>query len=71
MLSNGNIGLLTNMAKRAGLPWDCILSAEVFRAYKRNGPYCLDRNWISLSDLCDNVERQEQMMKRKRRTHKL
>ena len=33
-LSNGNIALLTNMAKRAGLPWDCILSAEVFRAYK-------------------------------------
>ena len=33
-LSNGNIGLLTSMAKRAGLPWDCVLSAEVFRAYK-------------------------------------
>ena len=33
-LSNGNVGLLTHMAKRAGLPWDCILSAEVFRAYK-------------------------------------
>jgi len=33
-LSNGNIGLLTAMAKRAGLPWDCILSAEVFRKYK-------------------------------------
>lgn len=33
-LSNGNIGLLANMAKHAGLPWDCILSAEVFRAYK-------------------------------------
>ena len=33
-LSNGNLGLLTNMAKRAGLPWDCILSAEVFRKYK-------------------------------------
>jgi 2-haloacid dehalogenase len=33
-LSNGNLGLLTDMAKRAGLPWDCILSAEVFRAYK-------------------------------------
>lgn len=33
-LSNGNIGLLAAMAKRAGLPWDCILSAEVFRAYK-------------------------------------
>ena len=35
-LSNGNIGLLTRMAKRAGLPWDCVLSAEVFRAYKPN-----------------------------------
>lgn len=33
-LSNGNMGLLANMAKRAGLPWDCILSAEVFRKYK-------------------------------------
>ena len=33
-LSNGNIGLLTHMARRAGLPWDCVLSAEVFRAYK-------------------------------------
>ncbi|MEM7292699.1 MAG: haloacid dehalogenase type II [Pseudomonadota bacterium] len=33
-LSNGNLGLLTNMAKRAHLPWDCVLSAEVFRAYK-------------------------------------
>jgi len=33
-LSNGNVALLTNMAKRAGLPWDCILSAELVRAYK-------------------------------------
>lgn len=33
-LSNGNIGLLSNMAKHAGLPWDCILSAEIFRRYK-------------------------------------
>ena len=33
-LSNGNLGLLSNMAKNAGLPWDCILSAEVFRKYK-------------------------------------
>ena len=33
-LSNGNLSLLTHMAKRAGLPWDCILSAEVFKAYK-------------------------------------
>jgi len=33
-LSNGNISLLTNMAKHAQLPWDCILSAEVVRHYK-------------------------------------
>jgi 2-haloacid dehalogenase len=33
-LSNGNISLLTAMAKFGGLPWDCILSAEVFKAYK-------------------------------------
>ncbi|HTN72504.1 MAG TPA: haloacid dehalogenase type II [Methylomirabilota bacterium] len=33
-LSNGNLSLLTNMAKHAGLPWDCILSAENARHYK-------------------------------------
>jgi 2-haloacid dehalogenase len=32
--SNGHIALLVNMAKRAGLPWDAILGAEVARAYK-------------------------------------
>ncbi len=33
-VSNGNIALITNMAKRAGLPWDVVLGAEVARAYK-------------------------------------
>ena len=33
-LSNGNVGLLTNMAKFAKLPWTCILSAEIFKHYK-------------------------------------
>ena len=33
-LSNGNVALLTNMAKFAGLPWDCILSAELTHHYK-------------------------------------
>lgn len=33
-LSNGNLSLLANMAKNARLPWDLILSAEVFRHYK-------------------------------------
>lgn len=33
-LSNGNIALMVDMARRAGLPWDVILGAEVSRAYK-------------------------------------
>ena len=33
-LSNGNFALLTNMAKHTGLPWDCIISAELTRKYK-------------------------------------
>jgi 2-haloacid dehalogenase len=33
-LSNGNVSLLTNMAKYAKLPWDCILSAELAKRYK-------------------------------------
>jgi 2-haloacid dehalogenase len=32
--SNGNIALLANMAKRAGLPWDAVLGAEATQAYK-------------------------------------
>jgi len=33
-LSNGSFALLTSMAKRAGLPWDCIVSTELFCTYK-------------------------------------
>jgi 2-haloacid dehalogenase len=33
-LSNGNVILMLDMAKRAGLPWDAILGAELARAYK-------------------------------------
>jgi 2-haloacid dehalogenase len=33
-LSNGNLSLLLNMAKRASLPWDAILGAQVVNAYK-------------------------------------
>lgn len=33
-LSNGSFALLTNMAKHAGLPWDCIISTELVRTYK-------------------------------------
>jgi len=33
-LSNGNVALMVGMARRAGLPWDAILGAEVVRYYK-------------------------------------
>ena len=33
-LSNGNVSLLTDIAKHTGLPWDLNLSTEVFRCYK-------------------------------------
>ncbi len=33
-LSNGNISLMTDLAKHSGLPWDCILGAELARHYK-------------------------------------
>ena len=33
-LSNGNVALIVNMAKRAGLPWDAVLGAEVAGRYK-------------------------------------
>ncbi|GAA2059690.1 haloacid dehalogenase type II [Streptomyces albiaxialis] len=33
-LSNGGVGLLTRLAKRSGLRFDCVLSAELVRSYK-------------------------------------
>ena len=42
-LSNGNVSLLVNMAKRAGLPWDAVLGADPVRAYKPQ-PQCYLRN---------------------------
>jgi 2-haloacid dehalogenase len=45
-LSNGNVGLLTRMAKHAGLPWDVILGAETARAYKP-----LPRAYLASADL--------------------
>jgi 2-haloacid dehalogenase len=41
-LSNGNVALMVAMAKRAGLPWDAILGAEVAQAYKP-APAAYDR----------------------------
>jgi 2-haloacid dehalogenase len=47
-LSNGNVSLLTNMAKRAGLPWDCVISAELFHHYKPD-----PQAYLSCADLLD------------------
>jgi 2-haloacid dehalogenase len=33
-LSNGNISLMTDLARHGRLPWDCILGAELVRHYK-------------------------------------
>ena len=41
-LSNGNVELLVNMAKFGGLPWDCVLSAELTGAFKPE-PRCYER----------------------------
>ena len=48
-LSNGNVALMVNMAKYAGLPWDVILGAEIAHAYKPQ-PEAYDRS-AALLDL--------------------
>ena len=48
-LSNGNIALLVNMAKHAGLPWDAILGAEPARSYKPTpASYLLTAEFLDL-----------------------
>lgn len=47
-LSNGNVSLLTNMAKHAGLPWDCVISAELFHHYKPD-----PQAYLGCADLLD------------------
>lgn len=55
-LSNGNLGLLFKMAQRAGLPWDTILSAESFGAYKPD-----PRIYKGAAHVCD-VQPQQVLM---------
>jgi 2-haloacid dehalogenase len=38
-LSNGGFAQLTALARHAGLPWDCIISTDLFRSYKPD-PAC-------------------------------
>jgi 2-haloacid dehalogenase len=52
-LSNGNMSLLTDMAKHAGLPWDCVISAELFRHYKPD-----PEAYLGCADLLDVAPRE-------------
>ncbi len=48
-MSNGNVSLMLNMAKRAGLPWDMILGAEPARNYKPvPSVYLTGADWLDL-----------------------
>jgi len=47
-LSNGHVRLLTNMAKRAGIPWDLVLSAELSGTYKPD-----EEAYLTAVDLLD------------------
>lgn len=55
-LSNGNIALMNDMAKRSGLPWDVILGAELVRHYKPDHEV-----YISAADFL-GLKREEVMM---------
>ncbi len=49
-LSNGNVALMVDMAKRAGLAWDAILGAEVVRHYKpQPEAYMLTADFLGLA----------------------
>ncbi|MBM84988.1 MAG: haloacid dehalogenase type II [Rhodospirillaceae bacterium] len=48
-MSNGNVALMVNMAKHAGLPWDVILGAEPAQAYKpQPDTYLTGVDWLGL-----------------------
>lgn len=47
-LSNGNVSLMVNMAKRAELPWDAVLGAELAQAYKPQ-----PRAYLATAELLD------------------
>jgi 2-haloacid dehalogenase len=48
-MSNGNVALMVNMAKYAGLPWDVILGAETARSYKPvPNTYLAGADWLGL-----------------------
>ena len=48
-MSNGNVALMVNMARHAGLPWDMVLGAEPAQAYKpMPRTYLTGVEWLGL-----------------------
>ena len=47
-LSNGNIALMVNLARHAGLPWDMVLGSEITRSFKPQ-PQTYDLSAAALS----------------------
>lgn len=48
-MSNGNVSLMVNMAKHAGLPWDMILGSEPAQNYKpKSVVYLTGADWLGL-----------------------
>jgi 2-haloacid dehalogenase len=55
-LSNGNVSLLTNMAKYAGLPWDMVFGSDLFRHFKPD-----PETYLGVAKLLDLEPRQVMM----------
>lgn len=55
-MSNGNVALLTHMAKKAGFPWDVIAGADLWRHYKPS-----PQTYLGLAELMQ-VEPSEVLM---------
>jgi 2-haloacid dehalogenase len=55
-LSNGNVSLLTNMAKHAGLPWDMVFGSDLFGHYKPD-----PETYLGVARLLDLAPRQVMM----------
>jgi 2-haloacid dehalogenase len=56
-LSNANLSLMTDLSRFSGLPWDCILGAELVRHYKPDPEV-----YLSAAELLDLPPRQIMMV---------
>ena len=57
-LSNGSFATLTAMAKRAGMPWDCIISTELRQTFKpEREAYLLAATLLDLRARADHAGR--------------